>query len=74
MVSEELILFIAFLASNTFWAVVCLKLTNRLMSRNYHEFVSATKKVVPRKRDDAADGPDAFAEAQAEQLNSLMVL
>lgn len=72
--NEEVILFVAFLASNAFWATVCLKLTNRLMSRNYHEFVSATRKVAPRKRTDFADGPDAFAEAQAEQVNSLMVL
>lgn len=72
--TEEAILFFAFLASNIFWAVVCLKLTNRLMSRNYHEFVGATKKVAPKKRADIDDGPDAFAEAQAEQLNSLMVL
>lgn len=72
--TEETLLFVAFMASNVFWAVVCLKLTNRLMSRNYHEFASATKKVAPRKRVDIDEGPDAFAEAQAEQLNSLMVL
>jgi hypothetical protein len=73
-VSEETLIFIAFMLSNAFWAFVCFKLVNRLMSRNYHEFVSATRKVTPRKQSDLADGPDPYAESQANQMNSLMVI
>lgn len=59
------------IASNAYWATVCLKLTNRLMSRNYIEFTQANKK--PSKpvvvKDDISD---PVAEQNARDMNAMI--
>ncbi len=57
--------------SNIFWANMHLKLANRVMSKNYAEFVQATKKptkpqLVPE------DMSDPLAERHAADMNSLI--
>lgn len=56
---------------NVFWANVCLKLTNRIMSRNYLEVAQADRKPVPFKPI-VEDDSDPTAERQAKELNSIM--
>ncbi len=59
------------IASNIYWASVCLKLTNRLMSRNYGELIQATNK--PTNLMSAPeDMSDPVAERHAKEMNSLM--
>lgn len=60
-----------FAGSNIFWATVCLKLTNRLMSRNYAELVQVSKKPT-RLKPIPEDMSDPVAERHAKELNSLM--
>lgn len=59
------------IGSNTFWAMVCLKLTNRLMSRNYGELIQATNKPV-RLKPVPEDMSDPLAESHAANANSLL--
>ncbi len=61
------------LASNSYWAVVCLKLTNRLMSRNYGELLQAENKPV-RIKPVPEDMSDPVAERHANDMNSLIGL
>ena len=65
---------IAFLliATNIFWASVCLGLTNRLMSRNFAEFTQVTAKPTRLKPVIEEDGFDPHAERQAKDLNSML--
>ncbi len=74
MIEASFYLIVALLiASNSFWAVVCLKLTNRLMSRNYGELIQATAK--PRKPELVKeDMSDPLAERHAQDMNSLIGL
>ncbi len=60
-------------ASNAFWAFVCLKLTNRLMSRNYGELLQAQNKPV-RLKPIPEDLSDPVAERHAADMNSLIGL
>lgn len=60
------------IAQNVFWAVICLKLTNRVMSRNYQEIAQADKKPEPFRPMIADDEADPVAERQAKELNSIM--
>jgi hypothetical protein len=68
----ELIILVALLiASNAYWAFVCLKLTNRVMSKNYGELIQATAKPVklaPMKEDMS----DPVAESHADTMNSML--
>lgn len=59
------------IAQNVFWANVCLKLTNRLMSRNYGELIQATNKPADLKPvpDDMSD---PIAERHARDMNSMI--
>ena len=59
------------IASNSYWAFVCLKLTNRLMSRNYGELIQATAKPV-RLKPLAEDMSDPVAESHADTMNSML--
>lgn len=59
------------IGSNSFWAVVCLKLTNRLMSRNYGELIQATNKPV-RLKPLPEDMSDPIAERHAMDANSML--
>lgn len=68
----EVSLIALLMATNIFWAYVCLKLTNRLMSRSYHEYAMAEKKPVKRAVVENSPEVDEFAESQARQLNALM--
>ncbi len=61
------------LGSNLFWAIVCLKLTNRLMSRNYGELLQAENKPV-RLKPIPEDMSDPVAERHANEMNSLIGL
>mgnify|MGYP001588063520 FL=1 len=72
MIELSLITLVALLlASNSYWAFVCLKLTNRLMSRNYGELLQAENK--PRQsKPIPEDMSDPVAERHAEQMNSLI--
>jgi len=63
-------LIVAFIGSNIYWALVCLKLTNRIMSKNYAEVVQAEMlkrppKIVPM------DTSDPIAEEHADKANKL---
>ena len=60
-------------ASNAYWAFVCLKLTNRLMSRNYGELLQAENKPV-RLKPVPEDMSDPVAERHAADMNSLIGL
>ncbi len=62
-------------ASNLFWAMLTLKLVNKLMSRSYYEYVQAQK--LKRSgdvgfRDNTADVIDPVDEKQAQEINSLL--
>ena len=58
-------------SSNIFWAVVCLKLTNRLMSRNFGEYVQALNKP-KRLKPILEDMSDPVAERHASEMNSII--
>jgi hypothetical protein len=59
------------IASNIYWALVCLKLTNRLMSRNYTEFMQSSAK--PRViKPQAIDMSDPVAERNAKDMNAMI--
>ena len=69
--TESIVLTVALLGSNIYWAWVCLKLTNRLMSRNYGELVQADNKpklIKPLPEDMS----DPIAERHAKEMNSMM--
>lgn len=70
--TEAQVLSALLLMTNAYWAIVCFKLTNRLMSRNYHEYVGATKKPAKRDRQEPEPERDEFAENQAKQLNAIL--
>jgi hypothetical protein len=70
--NEVNVLFLAFILSNAYWAFVCLKLTNRVMSRNYSEYVTAARGPVKKQAKPQVLEPDEFAEAQAKQLNAIL--
>ncbi len=59
------------LSSNSYWAFVCLKLTNRLMSRNYGELLQAENKPL-RLSPLPEDLSDPVAERHAADMNSLI--
>lgn len=59
------------IASNTYWAMVCLKLTNRLMSRNYAEYAQAIYKPKPTKAP-PPDMSDPVAERNARDMNAMI--
>ncbi len=61
------------IASNSYWALICLKLTNRLMSRNYGELLQAENKPV-RLKPIPEDLSDPVAERHANDMNSLIGL
>jgi len=62
------------LASNIYWARICLQLTNRLMSRNYFD-VAQGDRVGREKKPKIMDEPESIYDPedmrQAEQLNSV---
>ncbi len=59
------------IGQNVFWANVCLKLTNRLMSRNYGELIQATNKPAQLKPF-PEDTSDPVAERNARDMNSMI--
>ncbi len=61
------------IASNSYWALICLKLTNRLMSRNYGELLQAENKP-QRLKPVPEDLSDPVAERHANDMNSLIGL
>ena len=61
------------IGTNIYWPIVCLKLTNRLMSRNYGELIQATNKPV-RLKPVPEDMSDPVAERHAADMNSLIGL
>jgi hypothetical protein len=74
MIELSLVTLVALLiASNGFWALICLKLTNRLMSRNYGELLQAENKPV-RLKPVPEDMSDPVAERHAADMNSLIGL
>lgn len=69
----EICLSILLIFTNIYWAVVCNRLTNKLMSRNYAEFVQIERL---RKLPTASTKPhvaliDPIAEDNAEKANRL---
>lgn len=65
------ILIVLMIAQNIFWAKICLKLTNRIMSRNYAELRQAEQTPVS-SRPLQEEEVDLFAEKQARELNSML--
>ena len=64
---------ILLLGTNIFWALTCFRLTDRLMSRNYQEFVQGERL---RKPTNVSAKPkvvlvDPIAEDNASKANSL---
>ncbi len=59
------------IGQNVFWANVCLKLTNRLMSRNYGELIQAENKPLKLKPL-PEDMSDPVAERHARDMNSMI--
>lgn len=57
---------------NIFWSHICLKLTNRIMSRNYMEVLQGERKPINDAPMIAEDDADPIAERQAMELNSIM--
>lgn len=57
--------------SNVFWALLCLKLTNRLMSRNYMEYAAVLN---PPKspKSTPQDMSDPVAERNARDMNAMI--
>lgn len=70
--TEALVLIALLIGSNIYWASICFKLTNRLMSRNYFEFKQSERKPIKSKPELVIDEPDEYAEAQAREINTLM--
>lgn len=71
MIEISLLIFLG--ASNLFWAFVCHRLENKLMSRNYTEFVQTERL---KKPPIASTKPhvalvDPIAEENAKRANSL---
>jgi hypothetical protein len=72
------ILTVLLIGQQVYWARVVLNLTNKLMSRNYSEYVQAEKfKNEPRLR--MENKPDDYAidpedERKANELNALFAL
>lgn len=59
--------------SNIFWAITCFRLTDRLMSRNYQEFVTGERLLKPTN---VSAKPkvalvDSIAEDHADKANRL---
>lgn len=72
--SQFLMLLVLILATNIFWAKVCLSLINRLMSKDFSEFAYYSKikendKSVGVPEESATSDPES--ERQAKELNSL---
>lgn len=65
-------LFSLLIASNVFWANLLLKLTNRIMSRNYAELRQAEAKPTLVKPNSQDEDYDPVAERQAKELNSML--
>lgn len=71
------LLSVLLLGSNVFWAKHCAKLTDKLMSRNFADYISTEKYRTTAKAktsvtvedEDVIDPRDA---SQAQQLNSIM--
>jgi hypothetical protein len=59
------------IASNAYWALVCLKLTNRLMSRNYAEYAQSAYRPKPTKPI-PQDMSDPVAERNAKDMNAMI--
>lgn len=62
------------LGSQIFWAVVCLRLTDRLMSRDFAEYKQATKKQTDYTPSRIEDAVDHFAQDMADQANKTLGL
>ena len=59
------------IGSNAYWALVCLKLTNRLMSRNFAEYTQAVRPVKALKPV-PEDMSDPVAERNARDMNAMI--
>jgi hypothetical protein len=69
----EYFLFFMFVASNVWWMYICNRLINRVMSRNYQEFLSGERQ---KKPTNVSARPqvalvDPIAENNARMANSL---
>ncbi len=69
----EIVLSVLLLASNALWAFLCVRLMDRLMSRNYMEFKQATV----YGRPEPVKGPDELVvdpidQIQAQEMNALV--
>lgn len=58
------LLFVIIVFQQIFWARVTQKLVDKLMSRNYHEYVQA-QQTSPAVRARAKDSPDDFEDLSA---------
>ncbi len=70
----EVILGVLLLASNGLWAFLCIRLMDRLMSRNFAEYAqvkqSFKKKIEQKGPDELVIDP--IDEMQAQEMNSMM--
>lgn len=71
------LLTILLVASNGYWGMVCAKLVNKIMSQDYHTYVSAEKyrKQPPRQSAPSMNMDEAIdptAERQSQELNSIL--
>lgn len=68
----EYVLAALLIVTNAYWAYVCFRLVNRLMSRNFYEFRAAEKRPEKPQVKKPELERDEYAEAQAAQLNSII--
>lgn len=67
------LLIVLLLGSNLFWAVMCNRLINKLMSRSYAEYEQAQALRTPRAPEHPSVEPiDHDAERQAQEINSIL--
>lgn len=69
---SEILLATLLALSNLFWAFVCLRFANRLMARDFGDYVRNARK--PEKPKPIVLEVDEFAENQAQEINSIMGL
>ena len=71
----SIVLSVVLFATNIFWIFVVISLLNRLMSRNYTEFVMAEKLKKPKQEQVHKIKPDEidpYQEKRIKEINQLM--
>lgn len=65
-------LFIFFVITQVFWAIVTIRLVNRVMSRDFSEFAQVERFRQARPKPKAEEVTDGEDQKRAEEINRLM--